>query len=232
MYNAVDGGPRTLSPGSSPRPSSLNRQGSATLAPSFTSSSPLTSSLTAASSSSSAVAPTGHGSSTSAAALPKNKSKSRKEKAEASALRSNIAAKEFELHRLEKLIKKKGSLGAAQEISGAAGGTGTAGTNNASATQAGQAMMTVLSSQQSELKELKDAYYKLTGVHYENSTRRRFLPGKLRNNASVTDKPKNAPFAAAYAAAAVTGGSRVPNDSGSRLLADAVAYPKIWRESL
>jgi hypothetical protein len=214
--------PKTVSPGGGLRPSSLTRQGS--FAPPAASSS-LNSSSAIAGGGGTALGGGGGSASAAAAAAgtaPKSKSKSRKEKAEASALRSSIAAKEFELHRLEKLIKKKGSLGAAQEISGGA---------NTSATQAGQAMMTVLTSQQSELKDLKESYYKLTGVHYENSTRRRFLPGKLRSSTAAAEKPKNAPFAAAYAAAAATGRSRVPSDPGLRL-AEVVAYPKIWVETL
>lgn len=179
----------------------------------------------------------------------KAKGKTRKEKAEASNLRSMIAAKEFELHRLEKLVKKKGSLGAALELSASGSSTspGSASTTTAMTvsvqpgctSQAAQALMTVMSSQQSQLKELKDSYFKLTGILYENSTRRRFLGGRNNNNNSN----KSTPFTAAYAAAAVVTPSQ-PSASLSSPSAEKktavqnngldtyISYPKVWTESL
>ena len=174
----------------------------------------------------------------------KTKGKTRKEKAEASNLRSMIAAKEFELHRLEKLVKKKGSLGAALELSAAGNSTssGSVTTVNSPSTQPGstsqaaQALMTVMSSQQSQLKELKDSYLKLTGILYENSTRRRFLGGRKIGNSN-----KNTPFTAAYAAAAVVTPSLLSvsaspssekKPTSNKGIETLISYPKVWTDSL
>ena len=147
----------------------------------------------------------------------KKKNRSRKEKAEASSLRNVIATKEYELQRTEKLIQKKGSLGAAQKLavsSNASQGSGGASIPYSPAGSA-QELMHVLNSLQCDIKELKDSYQKLTGVSYESSSRRRFLSrmrGKERtrdNSAtrlggSSREQDRHERFEAAYAAAAVT----------------------------
>lgn len=174
-------------------------------------------------------------------AVAKKKAPTRKEKAEASLLRSMIAAKEFELHRLEKLIKKKGSLVAAQELSQNSpmisqisvpptpgSSVATAGPSSSS-TQAAQALMTVLNSQQLELNELKDSYFQLTGVLYENSTRRRFLGRRKPSN----DK-KNEAFTAAYAAVNATSTNTGETNSLENVtgVAPLISYPRLWKRAL
>jgi hypothetical protein len=180
----------------------------------------------------------------SAALVVKRKAPTRREKAEASLLRSMIAAKEFELHRLEKLIKKKGSLVAAQELSQNSPVVGqiavppTPGSVSSSAmmsgqsgsTHAAQALMTVLNSQQLELNELKDSYFQLTGVLYENSTRRRFLGRRKTSN----DRKSEA-FAAAYAAVNATSTNSSDLNSAENAIGAAtqfVSYPRLWKRAM
>ena len=145
----------------------------------------------------------------------KKKHRSRKEKAEASNLRNIIATKEYELQRQEKMIQKKGTLGAAQKLAGSAGST-----DPLSPAGSAQELMHVLNSLQCDIKDLKDSYYKLTGVSYESSSRRRFLSRMRGNKDKENAKTKNESssrnherFEAAYAAAAATSESSSPVSS-------------------
>lgn len=117
----------------------------------------------------------GAGSSESATATkPKNRFSSRRKSKtinpQASALRRHIAAKEYEVQRVEKMLKKQGASLAAAE-----GGTVTV-------TVPGRASEVDLASYQALLKELqglKQEYQLMTGLAYEQSSRLSF--GRLRS---------------------------------------------------
>lgn len=145
----------------------------------------------------------------------KKKKRSRKEKAEASNLRNLIATKEYELQRTEKLIQKKGSLGAAQKLASSSSPVSAGGPYSAAASA--QEIMHVLNSLQCDLRDLKDSYHKLTGISFESSSKRRFLP-RMRGKEKLSREDRQERFDAAFAAALATG--------------DHPASPNVVRHSL
>jgi hypothetical protein len=149
-------------------------------------------------------------------------------------LRNIIATKEYELQRQEKMIQKKGSMGAAQRLAAGSSAASSASASAASQSPSGgpgpsanslsagsaQELIHVLNSLKCDIRELKEAYQSLTGVSYESSSRRRFLSGirgkgERRGDGAGGGKEgrrydHEQRFEAAYAAAAAADPSTSP----------------------
>lgn len=119
-------------------------------------------------------------------------SRSHKVNAEASSLRSQIATKEFELARLEKVLRKKGITNTPPSLGRQSSAAPTNISSQPSVVVDPRVTQQVCDLQL-EVKDLKAHYLRLTGVEYSQSNRRPRLRGFGEKSGSTAGAPSPPP---------------------------------------